>query len=76
MSVINEYLKTAHDAHTVESSVRILTTAELITEIIDKLNIYEKKIFVGKYTYIIFEDCKYILSNNFFQTKILPSWQK
>ena len=70
MSRVDEYLKDAYDAHSVESYVREMTVDELIEEIADKVKTYGVRIFIGRYTYIVFEDCKYILNNNFYQTNI------
>lgn len=75
MPDIDEYLKQAYDAIKVESSIRDITLTELISEILDKMNTYEVIVAVGRYTYIIFTDCKYILDNNFFETQIKPLWQ-
>jgi len=75
MPDIDKYLKEAHDAIKVESSIREITLTELISEILDKMNTYEVIVAVGRYTYVIFEDCKYILNNDFFESKIRPLWK-
>lgn len=70
------FAEVEYNAHKVETIIQTITVSALVTEILDKLKTYEAKIFTGKYTYIIFVDCKYILNNNFFQNKILPLWQE